>query len=149
MKAREQWRLFPALWRDLGEHVLACKAMREQPVEKCSSASVRRSFSPSCIIRAWHGHPCAINSDPNEQAREYGAGYLLSKFRTKPSPASYKDAAKHPAVLYQRLVQHITQFQACLAAGYPFVFGFAVYESFESMAVARSGRVPMPSLKNA
>src|SRR5438309_672334 len=30
--------------------------------------------------------------------------YVISKFRTKPSPASYKDAAKHPAVLYQRLV---------------------------------------------
>ena len=32
--------------------------------------------------------------------------YVISKFRTKPSPASYEDAAKHPAVLYQRLVQH-------------------------------------------
>jgi C1A family cysteine protease len=70
--------------------------------------------------------------------------YVISKFRTKPAPASYKDAAKHPAVLYQRLVQHVSQFQACLAAGYPFVFGFAVYESFESGAVAKSGRVPMP-----
>jgi C1A family cysteine protease len=70
--------------------------------------------------------------------------YVLSKFSTKPSAASYRDAAKHPAVLYQRLVQHLTQFKACLAAGYPFVFGFAVYESFESAAVTRTGRVPMP-----
>ena len=30
-------------------------------------------------------------------------------------------------------------------AGYPFVFGFTVYESFESQQVAASGNVPMPS----
>jgi C1A family cysteine protease len=70
--------------------------------------------------------------------------YVIGKFRTKPSRPAYQDATKHQAVLYQRLVQHITQFQACLAGGYPFVFGFSVYESFESDAVARSGRVPMP-----
>ena len=34
--------------------------------------------------------------------------------------------------------------KGCLAAGYPFVFGFAVYESFESKEVAQSGVVPMP-----
>lgn len=32
----------------------------------------------------------------------------------------------------------------CLAAGYPFVFGFTVYESFESAEVASTGMVPMP-----
>jgi C1A family cysteine protease len=34
--------------------------------------------------------------------------------------------------------------KACLAAGYPFIFGFTVYESFESDAVAQTGVVPMP-----
>jgi len=34
--------------------------------------------------------------------------------------------------------------RACLAAGFPFVFGFMVYESFESQAVARTGVVNMP-----
>ena len=37
--------------------------------------------------------------------------------------------------------------KGCLAAGYPFVFGFSVYESFESAAVAKTGKVPMPSAK--
>ena len=32
----------------------------------------------------------------------------------------------------------------CLADGYPFIFGFAVYESFESQKVVRTGVVPMP-----
>jgi len=31
-----------------------------------------------------------------------------------------------------------------VAAGYPFVFGFTVYESFESEQVAQTGIVPMP-----
>ena len=35
--------------------------------------------------------------------------------------------------------------KACLAAGYPFVFGFTVYESFESADVARTGVASMPA----
>jgi C1A family cysteine protease len=35
--------------------------------------------------------------------------------------------------------------KACLASGYPFIFGFTVYDSFESDAVAKTGIVPMPS----
>ena len=32
-----------------------------------------------------------------------------------------------------------------MASGYPFVFGFTVYASFESDTVAQSGIVPMPT----
>lgn len=35
--------------------------------------------------------------------------------------------------------------QGCIAGGYPFVFGFTVYESFESEQVAQTGIVPMPA----
>jgi C1A family cysteine protease len=35
--------------------------------------------------------------------------------------------------------------QGCLAEGFPFVFGFTVYDSFESEAVAQSGEVSMPA----
>lgn len=70
--------------------------------------------------------------------------YVLTRFRDKPSPAAYADARRHPAVLYERVTPEIRQLRGCLAAGYPFVFGFSVYTSFESNAVASSGRVPMP-----
>jgi C1A family cysteine protease len=70
--------------------------------------------------------------------------YVISRFRTKPSPPAFKDGARHEAILYQRLLQLIDQLKACLADGYPFVFGFSVYESFESSDVAEGGRVPMP-----
>src|SRR5438477_32251 len=64
--------------------------------------------------------------------------------KTKPSSSCYREAAKHTAVSYQRLVQSLSQMQGCLASGYPFVFGFTVYESFETDTVARTGHVPMP-----
>ena len=35
--------------------------------------------------------------------------------------------------------------KGCLASGYPFVFGFTVYDSFDSEEVAKTGVVPMPS----
>ena len=38
----------------------------------------------------------------------------------------------------------LNQLKGCLAHGYPFVFGFQVYESFESPDVARTGEVPLP-----
>jgi len=38
----------------------------------------------------------------------------------------------------------LNQMKGCLASGYPFVFGFTVYDSFESTAVAHSGHATMP-----
>jgi C1A family cysteine protease len=35
--------------------------------------------------------------------------------------------------------------KGCLASGYPFVFGFTVYTSFEGQQVAKTGIVPMPA----
>jgi C1A family cysteine protease len=75
--------------------------------------------------------------------------YAVSKFRTKPNAKAYADGLDHQAILYQRVPQVLDQLRGCLAAGYPFVFGFSVYESFESAAVARSGDVPMPGAGEA
>jgi C1A family cysteine protease len=70
--------------------------------------------------------------------------YVISKFKQKPPAKAYKDALKSQAILYQRLNQDLDQLKGCLADGYPFVFGISVYESFESQAVAKTGKVPMP-----
>ncbi|HUB64245.1 MAG TPA: C1 family peptidase, partial [Methylocella sp.] len=58
---------------------------------------------------------------------------------------AYQDAKQDIVSSYARVAQSLTQMQGCLAAGYPFVFGFTVYESFESDAVASTGVVPMPA----
>jgi C1A family cysteine protease len=70
--------------------------------------------------------------------------YVLSEFATKPTPECYAEAKKHLGVTYMRVEQDVAQMRGCIAAGYPFIFGFTVYESFESAAVARTGTVPMP-----
>jgi C1A family cysteine protease len=71
--------------------------------------------------------------------------YDIAKFSQKPPAKAYNDAKKHKAVLYQRLAQDLNQMKGCLASGYPFVFGFTVYESFESKQVATTGHAPLPS----
>jgi C1A family cysteine protease len=71
--------------------------------------------------------------------------YDIAKFADKPSPKAYTDAALDKAVQYSRLAQSLSQMKGCLAAGYPFVFGFTVYDSFESAQVAKTGIVPMPA----
>lgn len=71
--------------------------------------------------------------------------YDIARFRIQPPPKCYREAIKDRIVLYQRLVPTLNQLRGCLASGYPFVFGFAVYESFESAKVARTGHAPMPA----
>lgn len=71
--------------------------------------------------------------------------YDITKFALKPSPACYAAAKGQRAIVYSRVGQTLSQLKACLASGYPIVFGFTVYDSFESPAVASSGVVPMPS----
>ncbi len=70
--------------------------------------------------------------------------YNIAKFRTKPTKKCYTAALKDRIVLYQRLIPTLNQLRGCLASGFPFVFGFAVYESFESPEVAKTGHAPMP-----
>ncbi len=54
-------------------------------------------------------------------------------------------AAANHVVSYQRVTRSLPQLKGCLAEGFPFVFGFTVYESFESDEVRAGGVVPMPS----
>lgn len=70
--------------------------------------------------------------------------YVVSRFTEKPPAACYAEALNHQVVSYRRLPQTLNQLKGCLASGHPFVFGFMVYESFESREVAKTGRVPLP-----
>lgn len=65
----------------------------------------------------------------------------------KPSQKCYAEASKHLAVQYSRVPRTLNQMKGCLASGYPFVFGFTVYQSFESDTVASTGEAPMPGPK--
>lgn len=70
--------------------------------------------------------------------------YDIAKFTVKPSTQCYTEAKTCQVKSYQRLVNSLNQLKGCLADGFPFVFGFTVYESFFSDQVKKTGMVPMP-----
>lgn len=70
--------------------------------------------------------------------------YDINKFANKPLASAYKNALANQLLNYSRLPRDINHFKACLAEGYPFVFGFTVYDAFESDTVAATGKLNMP-----
>lgn len=72
--------------------------------------------------------------------------YTIASFRKSPPRGCYQAAVKDRIVSYSRLVQTVDQMKLCLATGFPFIFGFTVFESFTSAVVKRTGKAPMPAV---
>jgi len=70
--------------------------------------------------------------------------YDISKFAAIPPAECYTHAMEHQVTSYMRITPVLSEMKGCLAAGYPFVFGFTVYENFESQDVAKTGIMHMP-----
>ncbi len=69
--------------------------------------------------------------------------YFISLFDVKPSKHCYIQASRHRIESYHRIYT-LTEMLTCLAEGFPFVFGFAVYESFNTNQTKKRGLVVMP-----
>ena len=67
-----------------------------------------------------------------------------SKFTKKPTKECYKAAEDNQILSYWRVDPNLFNIRACLADGFPVVFGFSVYESFMSEEVSKTGLMPMP-----
>jgi C1A family cysteine protease len=120
-------------------------------------------FAPSRLFIYYNERDMegTINSDAGAQIRdgvksvatlgvcpEAEWPYDINKFADKPTPKSYADAKKCEAVGYQRLdSSNLNQLKGCIAAGFPFIFGFTVYDAFESQEVAKTGVLNMPGPK--
>ena len=120
-------------------------------------------FAPSRLFIYYNERDMegTINSDAGAQIRdgvksvatlgvcpETEWPYDINKFADKPTPKSYTDAKKCEAVGYQRLdSSNLNQLKGCIAAGFPFIFGFTVYDAFESPEVAKTGVLNMPGPK--
>jgi len=70
--------------------------------------------------------------------------YIIGEFNKKPLSKCYKDAKKDLVKTYAAVAQNLINMKTCLAMGYPFVFGFSVYSSFESDTVAKTGILNLP-----
>ena len=69
--------------------------------------------------------------------------YVVKKFDDKPPVKCYEEAKDHCIQSYHR-IHTIAEMLTCLAEGYPFVFGFTVYESFDTPKVKKTGVVDIP-----
>lgn len=70
--------------------------------------------------------------------------YDHSKLFVKPTDPCYSEAAQHKISSYYRVNPNIYEIKHALANGFPIVFGFTVYSSFESSEVAATGIMPVP-----
>ncbi|HEY2155521.1 MAG TPA: C1 family peptidase [Isosphaeraceae bacterium] len=68
-----------------------------------------------------------------------------SKAGSRPSAKAYHDAKSFTVVSYQRLIQNLGQLKGCLAQGFPFVFGFVVFDSIYDAAGNPKTVFPLPS----
>jgi len=75
--------------------------------------------------------------------------YKPFDFKKKPSKKCFTEALNHQVLSYHRVRRNLNQLKGCLAEGYPFVFGFTMYESFESTEVKASGVLNMPERDEA
>jgi C1A family cysteine protease len=67
--------------------------------------------------------------------------YVIAKFSKKPPASAYKEASDHQITSYRRILT-LAEMRTCLAEGFPFVFGFTVYEGFGK--AEKTGVVDMP-----
>ena len=70
--------------------------------------------------------------------------YLINKFTRSPPVKAYTDAAKRKITQYQR-VTSLQGLKYSLSQGFPVVFGFSVYDGFESDEVAKTGILNVPA----
>lgn len=72
--------------------------------------------------------------------------YNIEKFALKPEQKCYEDAQQHKSVVYEALDgTNIQELKSCLAEGNTFVFGFQVYQYFESEQMAYTGILRLPT----
>jgi len=83
--------------------------------------------------------------DDTEADPQSGVWPAGAKPARKPPKSCYTDAKKYQALSYQRVDRSLAQMKGCLAEGFPFVFGFSVYEAFVSQKVANTGILNLPA----
>jgi len=91
-----------------------------------------------CTEKTWPYEPVEANPDTHLFPTH-------SPPRTKPPTGAYSEATHHKAVAYYRVQQSLAQMKGCLAEGFPFVFGFTVYDSLYDASGNPKAVLPMPS----
>jgi C1A family cysteine protease len=72
--------------------------------------------------------------------------YDIARFAEQPPDEAYAEAIKTRIIDPFRVIQTMDEMRACLQSGYPFTFGFAVFESFDKGDVEKTGIMQMPDV---
>ncbi len=119
------------------------RVMEGTPPSVDSGAQIRDGIKSVATLGA-----CKETTWPYSDVNKNPAPCPACAYAKKPSAAASREAAKYKINIYQRLNSgQLSSLKGCLASGNPFVFGFTVYDSFESAQVAKTGVVPMPGPK--
>lgn len=71
--------------------------------------------------------------------------YETEKFAVQPGSPAYENGATRQILTYHRIpTGDVEQMMGCLSDGFPFVFGFPVYDFFQSDRMAETGILHMP-----
>jgi C1A family cysteine protease len=72
--------------------------------------------------------------------------YTAENFNKKPTDNCYDECKFQKCIKYRRIRNKLEQMKAAISKGYPFVFGFSVYASFESPSWDPSTQImPIPT----
>ena len=74
--------------------------------------------------------------------------YDISKFTIKPPDSCYEEALNNQALVVENINNTITEMKTSLANNEPFVVGIAIYSSFMTPRVTKTGNVTMPGKKD-
>jgi len=118
-------------------------------------------FVPSRLFIYWNGRSYSQTTDQDcgavirdviKGTAEFGIcpesdwKFDQSKVTTKPTDNCFVDAKKDLVLEYSAIPDgDLDHMKACLVEGYPFVFGFSVYDNMESQEMADSGILKMPA----
>ena len=70
--------------------------------------------------------------------------YAIPQFKQRPIQQAMDDAARYRIAHYHR-IHNVIEIKQALVLNMPVVIGIAIFESFESTDVARTGAVPIPN----
>jgi C1A family cysteine protease len=71
--------------------------------------------------------------------------YIEKNFSVLPPLSAFQSLKLFKSFTYTAVSQNLESLKSCLLSSYPIIFGFMVYTSFLTNAVAKSGIVPMPN----
>jgi C1A family cysteine protease len=79
--------------------------------------------------------------------------YQIKYYKVRPPPLVYKEAIMNNKIKYKRIdfsrcftvKDRLIELKKCLLSGYPFVYGFKVYPSFQSTITEKTGIMSMPN----